>query len=171
MTYDKNVPEDVREVQRYLRFLSNTYPRIVPLSIDGIYGPETEEAVLAFQELFALPPTGEVDADTWDTLLAEYTRLYYPTTRPRPIYPFLAGEPFLQIGDTADEVVLLQMMLNRIARLYQNLHAVAVTGLFDQPTERAVMQAQQVFGFEPVGRLDRRTWDRLAATYNAYVGR
>ncbi len=168
---EKNRPADVREVQEYLRVLAGAYPRIPLLSVDGIYGPETVEAVEAFQTLFALPVTGEVDGETWVRLREEYERLIYPVTPPRGIFPFKAGEPFLQIGDSGAAVTLLQVMLDTVALYYENLHRVPTNGQFDAVTERAVRQMQQVFGFEAHGRLDRRTWDRLAHTYNAYVAR
>lgn len=38
--------------------------------IDGVYGPRTEEAVSEFQERHGLDPTGAVDQDTWDELVA-----------------------------------------------------------------------------------------------------
>ncbi|MBE6768671.1 MAG: hypothetical protein E7549_07165 [Ruminococcaceae bacterium] len=168
---EKNRPADVREVQEYLRVLAGAYPRIPLLSVDGIYGPETTEAVEAFQTLFALPVTGEVDGEIWACLREEYRRLVYPTTLPRGIYPFKAGEPFLQLGDSGATVTLLQVMLDTVALHYENLHRVPPSGQFDAVTERAVRQAQQVFGFLPHGQLDRRTWDRLAHTYNTYVAR
>ena len=132
---------------------------------------ETQEAVEAFQTLFAIPITGEVDGETWVRLREEYQRLVYPTIRPTGVFPFRAGEPFLQIGDTGGMVTLLQGVLDTVAFDYGNLQRVVPNGVFDTITERAVRQMQQVFGFEPNGRLDRRTWDRLAYTYNAYVAR
>ncbi|MBE6757492.1 MAG: hypothetical protein E7552_02940 [Ruminococcaceae bacterium] len=168
---EANRPADVREVQEYLRVLADTYARIPLLSVDGIYGPETAEAVEAFQTLFALPVTGEVDGETWVGLREEYQRLIRLTTPARGIYPFQAGEPFLQIGDSGAKVALLQVVLDTVAVYYENLHRVSPNGRFDDVTERALRQMQQVFGFEPHGRLDRRTWDRLAHTYNTYVAR
>ncbi|MBO5797945.1 MAG: peptidoglycan-binding protein, partial [Clostridia bacterium] len=84
MAYNQNDPADVREVQEYLRQLARSFPRIPLLAVDGIYGPETAEAVRVFQELFGLSPTGEVDSTTWETLGREYRRVIYPTTRPQP---------------------------------------------------------------------------------------
>ncbi len=166
---EQNRSTDVREVQEYLRFLSGVYPLISPLAVDGIYGAVTAEAVRAFQTIWALPVTGEVDGDTWVRLREEYRKAVYPTTRPQGLFPFAAGEPFLQIGDSGDQVALLQAVLNAVSVNFQNLQRVALTSRFDEETVRAVRQLQQVFGFEPHGRLDRRTWDRLAAAYNAYV--
>ncbi|MBO5797494.1 MAG: peptidoglycan-binding protein, partial [Clostridia bacterium] len=148
-----------------------SFPRIPLLAVDGIYGPETAEAVRVFQELFGLSPTGEVDSTTWEALGREYRRVIYPTTRPEPIYPFLRGDRVLEIGDTGPTVALLQALLDTLALQYRNIRPVTATGQFDTATEEAVKQLQTLFGYEPVGRVDRRTWDMLARTYNAYVGR
>lgn len=171
MQHEENRPADVREAQEYLRLLAGTYARIPLLAVDGVFGVETEEAVEAFQTLFGLPVSGEIDGETWVRLREEYGRLQYPLTPPRGLYPFKVGAPFLQVGDSGAAVTLLQVMLDTVALGYENLHRVPPSGQFDAMTERAVRQIQQVFGFEPHGRLDRRTWDRLAYTYNTYVAR
>lgn len=171
MAYNQNDPADVREVQEYLRRLAGSYPRIPLLAVDGIFGPETAEAVRAFQTLFGLPPTGEVDSATWEALLREYTRVVTPTTRPQSISPFPRGDHVLDIGDTGPTVAILQAMLDTVALRYSNLLPVTANGHFDNETARAVKELQRMFGFEPLGRVDRRTWDILARTYNAYVGR
>lgn len=41
---------------------------------DGVYGEETQSAVVAFQQGLGLPPTGAVDRNTWDAIFA----LLYP---------------------------------------------------------------------------------------------
>ena len=43
---------------------------------DGRFGPMTREAVVTFQSTHHLPPTGEVDAASWDAL--EDTRPDFP---------------------------------------------------------------------------------------------
>ena len=171
MQSEQNKPADVRELQTYLRRLSVNYPRLPLLADDGIYGPETREAVAAFQTLFNLPPTGEADGDTWNAVREEYRRLTYPETPPQALHPFKVGEPFAQIGDSGQAVFLLQVVLNTLAEGYVNLSPVTVNGSFDTATEAAVQRLQGVFGLEQHGRLDRRTWDRTAALYNGYVAR
>lgn len=169
MAYDKNDPALVRELQEYLRYVAATYPRMPQVAVDGIYGPETAEAVRRFQELFALAPTGEVDDLTWETLVAEYRRLLYPTTRPQPIYPFLSGDRTLELGDQGPLVRILQAMLDTVATFYNNLLSVPDTGRFDADTVAAVKLLQRLFGYEQTGVVDRRTWDMLARTFNTYV--
>lgn len=55
----------VRTVQEYLNRISNNYPAIPKLVVDGSYGSRTKASVIEFQKIFKLPPTGEVDEATW----------------------------------------------------------------------------------------------------------
>lgn len=57
--------EAVRTIQEQLNRISRNYPAIPKVAADGIYGPETEEAVRTFQRIFKLPQTGVVDYRTW----------------------------------------------------------------------------------------------------------
>ena len=57
--------EPVRTIQRQLNTISNNYPLIGKLTVDGIYGPKTAQAVRTFQEVFDLPVTGIVNFPTW----------------------------------------------------------------------------------------------------------
>ena len=61
----------VRQLQRLLLEISysSDSPRI---SIDGIYGKNTREAVRRFQSRCGLPVTGDTDFETWCALLSEY---------------------------------------------------------------------------------------------------
>ncbi|GMB10521.1 MAG: peptidoglycan-binding protein [Candidatus Improbicoccus devescovinae] len=55
----------VRTIQQQLNDISNNFPAIHKIAIDGIYGPNTENAVKIFQSVFDLPETGIVDYATW----------------------------------------------------------------------------------------------------------
>lgn len=57
--------DKVRQLQNQLNVIANGYPLIPRVSTDGIYGPQTAEAVQAFQGIFGLPETGVVDFPTW----------------------------------------------------------------------------------------------------------
>jgi len=56
---------DVRSIQTYLNRISDNYPAIPKVSVDGIYGADTERAVRVFQQVFTLPTSGNVDYATW----------------------------------------------------------------------------------------------------------
>lgn len=63
---------EVRLLQEYLAKLSEVYPEIPAVAVDGVFGPATRSAVMAAQQLFGLPVTGIVFALTWDAITSAY---------------------------------------------------------------------------------------------------
>lgn len=57
--------EKVRQLQGQLNGISEGYPLVPQVAVDGIYGPATANAVSVFQGIFNLPKTGVVDFPTW----------------------------------------------------------------------------------------------------------
>ena len=57
--------DSVKTIQRQLNSISNNYPAINKLSVDGIYGQNTLNSVKTFQNIFDLPETGITDYKTW----------------------------------------------------------------------------------------------------------
>ena len=55
----------VKDIQRYLNTISNSYPSVPKVSTDGIYGEKTKEAVKKFQQIFNVNVSGIVEYDTW----------------------------------------------------------------------------------------------------------
>lgn len=66
---------DVRTIQDQLVRIRQTYSSIPALAIDGIYGEDTQAAVEAFQRIFDLPVTGEVNYPTWYKISQLYVAL------------------------------------------------------------------------------------------------
>lgn len=57
--------DKVVQLQRQLNRIAENYPAIGNVSVDGIYGQNTANAVSSFQRIFNLPVTGVVDYRTW----------------------------------------------------------------------------------------------------------
>lgn len=57
--------ESVRMAQEFLNRISQNYPLIPKVAVDGVFGPSTSEAVRVFQSVFNLPQTGIIDYATW----------------------------------------------------------------------------------------------------------
>lgn len=57
--------DKVRQMQAQLNVISDAYPLIPKIAEDGIFGPETEEAVKTFQKIFKLTQDGIVGFRTW----------------------------------------------------------------------------------------------------------
>lgn len=72
---------DVREFQTYLRTIGQNISQIPVIDVTGYFGPETERAVLIFQRLYGLEPTGFVGSPTWDAAAREYNYIMFGTER------------------------------------------------------------------------------------------
>ena len=64
--------QNVFELQTALRFLRQTLKTMPLINPDGFFGTETTDAVIAAQEFYGLPRTGEVDFETWRLIFEEY---------------------------------------------------------------------------------------------------
>ena len=72
---------DVRALQEYLNYISNTYTDIPKVSVDGVYGSLTASAVNKFVEIFGLPDSrGRVNAQVWNAIITVYDDLYEGNT-------------------------------------------------------------------------------------------
>lgn len=64
--------QDVITLQYLLSIISEYYPGVPSLAQDGIFGPGTKEAVIAFQRRMGLAADGIVGPATWDALYRTY---------------------------------------------------------------------------------------------------
>lgn len=55
----------VRQMQEQLNTIAEAYPALPRVTVDGIFGEGTQNAVREFQRIFSLPVTGVVDYPTW----------------------------------------------------------------------------------------------------------
>ena len=86
--------EKVRHLQYMLSVLDAFIPQIPPLSIDGIFGPDTTAAVLAAQRYFGLPQTGAVDETTWDEIYDQFAGIENTGLRSTERFPEMAVPAF-----------------------------------------------------------------------------
>ncbi|BAU10124.1 peptidoglycan-binding domain 1 protein [Leptolyngbya sp. NIES-3755] len=128
----------VRELQTQLQARGYYYG-----TIDGVFGPDTQAAVIQLQNDSGRSPTGVVDADV-------YAILSGGTRPPAPI-PGVPGTGELQIGDQNQRVTELQRQLNRVG------YPVPITGYFGTQTQQAVASFQQAQGLPVTGRADSQT--------------
>ena len=79
--------ETVRYLQYMLSIMADFIPGIPNLTVDGIYGNATRNAVLAAQRRFRLPETGIVDRETWDEIYDQYSGIENTVLRNRERFP------------------------------------------------------------------------------------
>lgn len=79
--------EKVRHLQYMLAILSEYIPQIPPVAVDGTFGRETLDAVLAAQQYFDLPETGIVNAATWEEIYDQYSGIENISLRDEERFP------------------------------------------------------------------------------------
>ena len=68
--------DSVRLLQEYLNYVARVYTEIPTLPVTGYFGTQTQNAVMIFQRLFGIPPTGTVAAATWLALTTIYSDIF-----------------------------------------------------------------------------------------------
>ena len=80
--------DDVRVLQEYLNFISETYTSIPTLTVDGVYGQSTADAVEEFKRIFDIPGNPQrVSVQTWDAIVNVYDDLYNGAVAREGQYP------------------------------------------------------------------------------------
>ena len=81
----------VEHLQYMLSVLSAYIPEIPTVTIDGVFGNATRNAVLAAQRRFGLPQTGIVDYNTWDEIYDQFSGIETTTWRDPQDFPYTAA--------------------------------------------------------------------------------
>jgi len=160
--------EDVRFAQNLLNIAALYTRTVKQVPPTGVYDRATTESVVDFQLTYGLPPTGDIDLETYEALLSlynvAYARLNASAFIPQAV-PFGGRE--LRLGSRGDDVYWLQTYLNCAADLYGDVVGrVRVTGTYDAETREAVRAVQQIHGLEPTGIVKEGDWAIIAALYN-----
>ncbi len=165
-----DVFEEVRIIQYELNRISDNYPSIPKIpTVNGVYGPQTEAAVRAFQSVFNLNVDGIVGKATWYQIKAIYNavkRLAEVSSEgvsEQEAQAAFASE--LSEGDSGVYVRTLQIYLATLAFFDNAYPAVAVDGVFGAATRAAVEYVQRQNGLPVTGTVDRATWTVLQRLY------
>ena len=162
--------EAVRNMQRYLRQLSYTDSDILPVPIDGIFGDATRNSLIAFQQKNGLLPSGVADRESWDALYSSYLASVRRFSPPKGFSPFprVPEEYSLSMGDIGFVVSSVQFLLNEISIIQDDIDTLAITGIYNIDTARAVSIFQAARDLSVNGEVDKATWDMLVDTYENY---
>ena len=155
----------VFEAQSYLRNigrLDSNISRVVP---DGIFATETTDAVKSFQKKYGLDETGIIDFELWELLKTKNSEAVFTVSEPIQIVSITNADLPLVKGTDNSLVYTLHLMLNNVARRYDNFTPLPLQSLFDENTEREVRRWQRVISHTESGEVDKVTWNNLAEFY------
>ena len=149
--------EEVRLIQTYLNAIRRNVPSIPQLAVDGIFGPNTENAVRAFQRHFGLSADGIVGPITWAELIRQFRAVGQGSSIAFPPYPGVMQRQ----GSRGDDVRHVQRALNLVRHRVPGIPMLVVDGIFGPITHNAVVTFQRHFGLSPDGIVGPITWAEL----------
>lgn len=159
----------VKILQYYLCFLSYFNLKLPYVAVDGIFGDETRDAVLAFQSLYGLDVDGLVGRDTWDMIQNAYAGVL--TSLPdeyRSYSSLLYPGYIITTGASGKVVEQLQTYLKTIAANNPSIPDVTVDGYYGEETKKAVLAVQKLEGIEQNGQVGVLTWNAIVNLYNQF---
>ena len=159
------IGQPIRSLQTMLRIVAENDPRHIPVIPDGIYGPETLQAVSAFQRLHGLPVTGVTDQQTWEMIVAIYETALTEQDSAYPLDIILNPSQIIRKGERHHHLYLVQSMLLVLSQVYNSVSQPSHTGILDSATEDSLASFQQLSGLPMTGQLDKHTWKHLALQY------
>lgn len=153
---------EVRTIQVQLNRISRNYPAIPKIAdVNGDFDFTTEDAVIAFQEIFNLEPTGVVDAATWYQIAYIFISVKrlseLDSEGLRQEEAAVQFTDTLRVGMQGQQVRGAQYYLAVIGAYYAAVQPVEITGYYGAETEASVRSFQQVFGLPQTGVIDRAT--------------
>lgn len=162
----------VRQLKVQLNRISNNYPAIPKIEEETIFfTTDMEESVKAFQEIFDLPVTGEVDKPTW----YEVKYLYNAVKKIADLasegisieeVEFPYGDT-LQEGESGPYIRALNYLLNFLSYFDSDIPMLNLAGEdFTEDTKEMVVAFQTDYDIEATGVVDKNTWNALVTAYN-----
>lgn len=159
------VGQPARSIQTMLQVIAANDPSYVSIIPDGIYGPETIQAVAVFQRKHMLPVTGITDLTTWETIVSAYDQKLMQQDAAPPVRVVWNPGVVLSRGDYHPNLYLVQGMLSAVSDIFHSVSRPSLSGVLDEITADSLASFQMLSGLPVTGNLDRPTWVHLALQY------
>ncbi|MGM5487368.1 MAG: peptidoglycan-binding protein [Nanobdellota archaeon] len=148
----------VEQLQRQINAELRDQPGFEPISVDGIYGPETKNAVRELQRKYGLTQDGLFGSNTKDALM-QTTNMF----EVQRYDPNLGSRGFLSPGNRGVEDV--QRILNEELMMHEDFEPLQVDGVYGPKTEAAVKMLQRQYGLTVDGKFGSQTTQVLSEAY------
>ena len=168
--------DDVYLIQQQLNAISVNYPLIQPIfPLDGIFGEQTENAVLIFQKQFNLTQDGIVGKSTWYKInyiylavrkLAELTSIGRIENERSGEWPGV----ILRYGDRDVFVQQIQYYLSVISTYNNEISPISnIDSSFGNQTRNAVLSFQKTYGLNADGIVGQATWNKIYEVFSSII--
>ena len=163
--------QPIRSLQYMLDQLAIHNPKLIRLTVDGIFGERTLEAVMVFQREHNLPVNGVVDLNTWEAIREAYFRVELLYGFPPPLNVLPSGTYTACEGTECQAILIVQAMFGSLAKVMSNFAPCLYNGCNDGETHKNIREVQRLAGLPITGTLDRSTWAYMVQLYQALVTR
>lgn len=165
---------NVQIIQTQLNRIAQNYPAIPKIrETSGIYTVDTQNAVLEFQRIFNLNPTGTVDKSTWYKIKQYYVGVKNLSDLiSEGVSISELQVPFstqLVEGSQGVGVKTVQYYLNILAYFNPNLLSVPLDSVFGPETAEGVRVFQRYYGLPVTAVVNTATWNVLNRIYSETV--
>lgn len=169
-----SVSEGVFIAQELLNGIAVDFPSI-PLIYppDGVYNRVTQEAVIAFQEIFDLTADGIIGPQTWAELSRRYVAVrnlaqLNSLGRLQGYFTGLWVNRTLKSGIRGILVQQLQYFLIVISENDTRISPPTLDSSFGANTRQAVIDFQNAYGLAPDGIVGIATWNAIVSVFKSY---
>ena len=161
---DKNAA--IREIQKYLFYISDTkYPSIPRIPIDGVFDNETKSAVLEYQTIKNINPSGIVDYETFSALYGDYIEIEFNSNSS----DYIIGDTMFPIveNEQSEDVRVLHVMINELRKKYTEIGDVGTGSFFSKRTADAIEKLSIIFCLPKTRRVNKELYYRMKEEINA----
>ena len=160
--------DDVRALQEYLNYISNTYTEIPKITVDGIFGPGTERAVNAFRERFNIPgAASRVTAILWSAITNVYDDLYNgtaavfnDTSNDVEIFGQIALP--LDVGTYSSDVLYAKRLIEDLLPAYPDTEGFESGKMFTEKLGEEIRRLRGIFNLPDGTAFDRQLYERIS---------
>ena len=157
---------EVQEIQFYLQRISRFNPTVQSPTLDGIFGGDTQRAVISFQNAYGLEPTGIVDERTWADIVSIYNGTLDNVQEPENSLNTIPYPGFIiSVGAQGEYVKYIQETLNVINNVFLTVPELVTDGIYGTKTNASVTEFAKLFGYNASGGIDNALWNKINEIY------
>lgn len=157
--------QPIRSLQTMLRVIDITAGNDSPLIPDGIYGPETMQAVSRFQQQHGIPVTGVSNQETWDSVANAYDHAVIEQNPAEDLAIMMDANTAYCKGECHPNIQVAQGMLGAMSGIINSIAPPSMSGMLDDATADSIASFQQLCALPMNGQLDKTTWKHLALQF------
>ena len=163
---------EVQEIQFYLQRISRFNPAVESPVLDGIFGTDTQRAVISFQNAYGAEPTGVIDEAVWALLVEVYNGTLDNVEEPEPSANVVPYPGYVvSAGSRGEYPAYIQRTLNVINDVFLIIPELEEDGIFGTQTQQAVNAFASLLGLLQNAGINETLWNKINQIYLAVTAR